>query len=132
MTTKKENKAPAYTRKTALTVPTLSTRGLKAGDSIFVQIVADFEKKVETNRDGTTKLKDDGSASELNIARVINLRTAEELQLVVPAIPYRAFVEFAGGEVNINNLVGKSFELCRGESLGTGKANLWSVYELDV
>jgi len=118
--------APAFIRKGAVTVPSLSVAKMVEGDSVYVR----FESPIFDKADVDQKSKkqkidpDSGEAVFLHIVRCTNLLTGELCELVLGHIVYRALHEYEGG------YVGKCFELLKGEK--KGRTNMWSVFEIDA
>ena len=118
----------ARTRKTALIVPTLSLKGMSDGDSLYIRAESEMMYVDSTTDTGEKQLKKDGTPKQMALIRATNLDTGEYGQMVCPAIVERAFKDYH----TLNGYItGASFELIRGKSLGTGKANLWQVYEIE-
>jgi hypothetical protein len=114
-------------RKAALVVKTLSIKNMKEGSVLEIKCVTELHYEVSKNDKGETQYNKDGSEKQLATVRVIDLSTGELGQLVCPALVERAMKEFKDTH---STVIGYCFELVRGVSLGTGKANLWEVNEI--
>ena len=68
--------------------------------------------------------KDGITPAKLALLIVTNLADDKRGQLVIPAIPLRG-LEAAG------ELSGRMFVFTKGKSLGTAKANMWEVAEIN-
>jgi len=120
--------ASGRVRKAALVVKTLSIKNMKEGAVLEIKCATELHYEVSKNDKGETQYNKDGSEKQLATVRVVDLATGELGQLVCPAIVERALKEFK--TVN-GTVIGHCFELVRGISLGTGKANLWEVNEIE-
>lgn len=106
--------------KKRLVVPTISLKWMKEGDSFYFR--ADGEIRRVTQIDEKTgEVKDD----LLPVLEVVNLQDGRRGQIVLGAIVSRALVEEG-------ILQGRSFAMQKGASLGTGKANLWELVEIEA
>lgn len=121
-------------KKRDVVLPSLSIKGMEEGDVLYVQIESEIRSSDQIDEDGVMKMeksgkKDENGApimvpSQLHTVIATNLATGQRGQLVLPAIVYR-------GMRDMGELSGRKFGWMKGRSLGTGKANLWEVVELE-
>ena len=114
------------TRTAALVVPTLSIKGIKEGESLFVQAASEIVSKPATNDDGSLKMETKGARkgeqAYLHLMRAINLDTGELGEMVLPFLIHKTLSE--QGELS-----GRKFEFVKGKA-ETNKATLWTVFEI--
>lgn len=109
-----------------IVLPSISIKAMKEGDRLYIRAESEITKVEQTDeKTGKVKVdKDTGEVALLPVLIVVNLTTGQRGQMVIPAIVYRGFI-------SAGTLVGRQFELTKGRSLGTGKANMWEVTEFN-
>lgn len=119
-------KVKPFTRKAAVTVPSLSVAKMIEGDSLFVRMEGEIFDKPDLDKNGKQKIDPDTDQPIfLHIARVTNLVTGELCEIVLGHIVVRAMRDYQ--EMN-GSYIGKKFEMMKGAK--KGRTNMWSVFEL--
>lgn len=125
--------------KKKLVIPGVKLDKMKEGDALFFEALGEIRYTTQTDTaTGEIKLDSKGEPEMLPLLEVkvlgavsINPKglpvTGQEGQIVLAAIVYRALHDC---EV-IAPLTGRRFGMKKGESLGTGKATLWEVVEIE-
>ncbi len=103
-----------FTRKEALTLQTISIKGMKKGDSLKLKAISEI-RTVSDPKDGE---KD----HVLNVINAVQLETGEEGEVVLPFVVNKCLSR-------IKPLTGAMFEMVKGDK--TGRAVQWSVYSLE-
>ena len=111
-----------------IVVPSLSIKGVKTGDTMFVKFLSEIQSKEQTETEGVNagKVKMDpktGKPSLLHVVNATNLESGEFGQLVLPAIVHSSM---AGA----GKLTGRCFAWTKGVE-ATGKATKWAVVEIE-
>ena len=112
-----------FKRGEAVTVPTLSIKALKEGDSLFIKVMKFNAPKEMTKTDGTPDTDENGKVKILHSALVTNLETKELGELVMPFMVKQAFDDMAKEGKDV---IGQSFELLKGKK--KNRTNEWTVY----
>lgn len=112
-----------FKRGEAVTVPTLSIKAIKEGDSLFIKIMGEMKSKEMTKADGSPDTDENGKVKILNSVLVTDLNTGELGEMVLPFMVKQAFDDMLkeGKEV-----IGSSFELLKGKK--KNRTNEWTVY----
>lgn len=110
-----------YTRKKAITLPTLKVNG---GDTVFIK----FDSAIITKT--KNELEKDGTQKTINVANVVNLDTGELMSMVIPKVLDSNLRENYLDE----SYVGKSFEISKSKekkgNVGKEYYNFF-IYEID-
>ena len=127
----------AFKIKKKLIVAGIKLESMKPEDVLYFTSLGAITTKNKTDeKTGELETDKDGNPSVLHLLEIKVLgsvfanemnapKSGTEGQIVLGAILNRALI----GE---GNIVGRSFALKKGESLGTGKARLWELVEIEV
>lgn len=112
-----------FKRGEVVTVPTLSIKALKEGDSLFVKIMGEIKSKEMTKADGSPDTDENGKVKILHHVIVTDLNTGELGEMVLPFMVKQAFDEMIEAGTKLEGL---SFELLKGKK--KNRTNEWTVY----
>jgi len=122
-----------FVKKADVVLPSLSIKGMKEDDILYIQVESEIRASNQTDDDGVVKMRKSGRVDEngapimepeqLHTVIAVNLATGQRGQLVLPTIVHRGMAE-------LGVLTGRKFGWKKGRSLGQNKANLWDVVEL--
>lgn len=117
----------AFKRGKALALPTLSTKSMKEGDSIRVEIVAPPVTKLQLGKGNQPKLDPDtGEPLQITICQARDLDRGVTGEIVLGFVVAKSLAEFYPKP---EDMVGKKFEFLKGEK--RNRTVLWEVYELE-
>ena len=115
------------TRKAALALASYSMKGVREGDSVYIQTDSEMNTKPKMNKEGTEQMKDDdGKPVNITTVMVTDVITGEQGEMVVPFIVKKAFETIVNRD---KTLAGHKFELVKGKKIN--RTNEWSVYEIE-
>lgn len=116
-----------YKRGRAIALPTLSTKQMKEGDSIFVEIVSAPVTKEQKDKNGKAKIDPEtGEIMTITTCQARDLKRNVIGQIVLGFVVVKSLAEFYPDP---EDLVGKKFEFLKGEK--RNRTILWNVYELE-
>ena len=116
-----------FKRGRALALPTLSTKNMKEGDSLFVRIVSEPVTKAQTDRKGTPLI-------DVTTGDTLTITTCQAHDLVRDVtgeivLGYVVVRSLATKFPNAADMLGKSFEFLKGEK--KNRTIMWEVYEIE-
>jgi hypothetical protein len=111
-------------------VPSLSLKGVKSGDELYLRYESEIISKEQTESEGVNagKIKIDpktGKPSLIHVVNATNLETGEFGQIVVGAIIHSAHA------IDPAPLSGRAFRWTKGAE-SSGKATKWQVVEISI
>lgn len=112
-----------FKRGEAITVPALSIKALKEGDSLFIKVMGEMKSKEMTKSDGSPDTDENGKVKILNHVLVTDLSTGELGEMVLPFMVKQAFDDMLADGKTVQ---GASFELLKGKK--KNRTNEWTVY----
>ena len=116
-----------FKRGAAIALPTLSTKSMKEGDSIFVEIVQPPVTKEQKGKGGQAKVDPDtGEILTITTCQARDLKRNVTGELVLGFVVAKSLAEKFP---NPADMVGKQFEFLKGEK--KNRTILWEVYELE-
>jgi len=113
-----------YERERALVLPTISLKPFKAGDELPFTVISEIIEKNETDDNGENALGDDGKEKVLHILQIVNIRTGQEGEIVLPFMVLKALKLVKDGYLN------KSFVMVKGEK--KNRTDMWAVYPITI
>lgn len=122
---------PLYTRKAAVTVPTLKVLD---DNTIYIHVRGPFEQKIGQDK---VTVKDAITGQErieyvektLEILPITNLNTGEMMQLVGNAVLVKELMSYKGGN---QAYVGLAFEITKRKAKEGKRAKLFEIYEIEA
>jgi hypothetical protein len=126
----------AFKIKKKLVIPTIKLETMKPEDALYFTALGEISEKFKTDDEtGEIKTDKDGKKEVLHLLEISVLGSAfanemnapkagTEGQIVIGAILVRALK----GE---GEIAGRKFAIKKGESLGTAKARLWELVEIE-
>jgi hypothetical protein len=122
-----------------VSIPSLSVKKVKTGDSLYLRYDSEITSKHQTidagANKGQPKMTEDGAPAMIHVANVTNMETGEFGQIVIGAIVYSGHRD-AGGANDDNStpknpVSGRYFKWTKGAE-SSGKATKWEVIEFEV
>lgn len=112
---------------TPLVLPTLSLKGLKENDALYVEFTSPMKTENQTDDKGETKLDPDTKKPlTITTANVVNLIDGTEATLVIPFIMEKGLTTFE--KDNNTSIVANKFKLVKGRKVN--RTNLWGVWAM--
>ena len=116
-----------FKRGRALALPTLSTKSMKEGDSLNVELVSVPVTKEQKDKSGKPKVDPDtGEVLTITTVQARDLKRGVTGELVLGFVVVKSLAEFYP---NPEDLKGKRFEFLKGEK--KNRTIMWEVYELE-
>ena len=117
-------KAPSFTRKAALVLPSYSLKNVNTGDILHIQCISELYSKPDIDqKTGEQKTDKQGKPAMLHLVQVRDLDTGEVGEMVVHIVIYKALAE-------LDSIIGRCFEMVKGKA-EANKATKWELYELE-
>ena len=120
MTNKPNNMPDGFEVGDTLALPSLSIKGVKEGESLYVQFIGPMQTRAQTDNEGKPKVEN-GKSVTITTAPVVDLVTGQEGEMVVGYTAKK-------GIERVDDYQDKAFMLTRGPK--RNRTVEWAVKEL--